>query len=81
MGGNSPKYVALQIHYDNPNLDAGMVDNSGLEFFYVSEQPEHRAAVLNIVQLSSNNLVIPPKADNFVVNALCPRECTKKVLS
>ena len=76
MGGDNPKYVVLEVHYDNPNLDAGMVDNSGLEFFYVSEEPENRAAFLSI---SSSNLVIPPKADNFVVNALCPSECTKKV--
>ena len=79
MGGDNPKYVVLEIHYDNPNLDAGMVDNSGLEFFYVNEEPEKRAAFFSIGQISSNNMVIPPKADNFVVNALCPSECTKKV--
>ena len=79
MGGDSPKYVVLEVHYDNPSLDVGMVDNSGLEFFYVSEEPENRAAFLSIGQISSSNLVIPLKADNFVVNALCPSKCTKKV--
>ena len=79
MGGDNPKYLILEVHYNNPDLDAGMVDNSGLEFFYVNEEPENRAGLLTLGQRASTNLVIPPKADNFVVNALCPGQCTDKV--
>ena len=56
-----------------------MVDNSGLEFFYVNEEPENRAELLTLGQNVGSTMVIPPKADNFVANALCPAECTKKV--
>ena len=79
MGGNGYRYVILEIHYDNPDLVSGLVDNSGLEFFYIDKEPENRAGLLTIAQLPFSNLIIPPKADNFVINALCPSKCTKKV--
>ena len=69
----------MELHYDNPHLVQGMTDNSGFKFFYGSEAPENRAGLLTLGQLSLSSLIIPPKADNFVLNALCPEECTKKV--
>ena len=69
----------LEIHYDNPGLDAGNLDSSGLELFYVNEQPAQRAGLLTFGQHSSSSLIIPPTAENFVVNALCPEECTREV--
>ena len=79
MGGNSPKYIVLEIHYDNPELTSGLVDDSGLELFYVDEEPEFRAGLLSIGQFAASSLIIPPEADNFEINGLCPSECTKKV--
>ena len=57
----------------------GNVDNSGLRFFYVNEEPENRAGLLTLGQQAGSNLAIPPKADNFVANALCPGQCTQEV--
>ena len=57
----------------------GMVDNSGLEFFYTNQAPENRAGFLTLGQQSLSTLIIPPRADNFVLNALCPEQCTEKV--
>ncbi len=62
-------------------MTQGVIDNSGFEFFYVNDKPENRAGLLILGQVSSSSLVIPPQADNFVVNALCPGTCTQKVYS
>lgn len=55
------------------------MDNSGMEFFYTNEAPENRAGLLVLAQQSLSTLVIPPRADNFVVNALYPEQCSEKV--
>ena len=57
----------------------GVYDNSGLEFFFTNEPPEKRAGLLTLGQIPSSNLIIPPNADNFVVNAMCSEECTTEV--
>ena len=79
MGGKGEEFLVLEMHYDNPRMIAGMVDNSGMEFFYTNEAPENRAGLLVLGQQSLNTLIIPPGADNFVVNALTPQQCTEKV--
>lgn len=79
FGGRGPQYIVLEIHYDNPDLEIGLVDNSGLEVFYGQEEPENRARILTLGQRIASTMVIPPKADNFVVDALCPGECTANV--
>lgn len=78
IGGNGEQFIVLELHYDNPNMVRGNVDNSGLKFFYTNEV-ENRAGLLTIGQQALNTMIIPPRAENFVVNALCPEKCTEKV--
>ncbi len=59
----------------------GVIDNSGLEFFYVVKEPENRAGLLTLGQQATSSLVIPPRADNFVANAICPGKCTQEVFA
>ena len=79
FGGKGNQYIVLEFHYNNPKLDAGMVDNSGLEFFYVSEEPANRAGLLTFGQQAASNMMIPPQASNYVVNAICPEQCSQEV--
>ena len=79
FGGKGNQYIVMELHYDNPNLDAGMIDNSGLEFFYVNEEPTNRAGLLTFGHQAASNMMIPPHANNYVVNAVCPEQCTKEV--
>ena len=39
-------FLVLEVHYDNPRKIAGMVDNSGMEFFYTNEAAENRTGLL-----------------------------------
>merc|ERR1719401_677199 len=43
--GKSTKWVALQVHYYNPSLDAGVVDSSGVRLLVADEPREQDAAV------------------------------------
>jgi hypothetical protein len=79
MGGKGEQFLVLEMHYDNPRMIEGAVDNSGMQFFYTNEAPENRAGLLALAQQSLNTLIIPPNADNFVVNGLTPGQCTEEV--
>ena len=37
--------IAIEIHYNNPAQSSGMLDSSGLRFYYVNEERTHRAGV------------------------------------
>ena len=78
-GENGHKFLVLEIHYDNQQMIEGVVDNSGLEFFYSNEEPLYRAGLLNLGHVSMSSLIIPPGADNYVVNGYCPGTCTDRV--
>ena len=46
--GTGLKAFILQVHYDNPNDDAGMVDASGFRIYYTSTLRANDAGVLEI---------------------------------
>lgn len=48
VGGNS-RFLVLQMHYYNPSLDQGVVDNSGVEVFYTSDLKKQEVGVLQLV--------------------------------
>nr|CAB3263917.1 DBH-like monooxygenase protein 1 homolog [Phallusia mammillata] len=76
-----PKFVMLQMHYDNPHLDAGVVDDSGLMFTYTSEIRTHDAAMMKAGHLTYPLLqVIPPNASSFLTHADCSAECLEKAM-
>ena len=41
-------YFLLQIHYDNPDMDTGVVDNSGLSILYTDKLREHDVFNVNL---------------------------------
>ena len=58
---------------------AGVLDSSGLEFFYTSNPPALEAGILVLGHLTIRNMVIPPKAENFIIEVVCPTDCTQSV--
>lgn len=47
--GEGSRFLILQMHYYNPNLDEGVVDNSGVKIYYTTEPKEHEVGVMQIV--------------------------------
>ena len=81
IGGKGQQYIVLEIHYDNPQMVEGVIDNSGLRFFYTEEEPPLRAGVLTLGHSSRSSMIIPPHAERFTVNGYCSSSCTQKVSS
>ncbi|KAL9974731.1 hypothetical protein ACROYT_G011810 [Oculina patagonica] len=74
---NSPKFAVLEVHYNNVKLKPGIIDSSGLRFYYTSQLRKYQAALLTVAALS---LVIPPNQDSWETDGYCVEECTAKGL-
>lgn len=65
--GNS--YFVLEIHYDNPQGNAGIVDASGLEFDYVMTSNGLIEAGIDILGSNLGDLTVPPGKEKHHVKA------------
>ena len=68
--------VMLEVHYNNPNLVEGAIDDSGFVWSYTKELRTHDLGLYVIGHLFTPQLSIPPKADNFLAQIYCPNQCT-----
>ena len=68
--------VLLEIHYNNPNLDAGHVDNSGVVWYYTNELRTHDLGLLTMGHRVNTAHRVPPKSEKFIVQGYCPLQCT-----
>ena len=69
--------LLIEIHYNNPNLDAGIVDDSGVSWYITDNLRNHDVGILHLGQRVNDAMSIPPRAELFLVPAYCPGECTK----
>ncbi|KAL9974729.1 hypothetical protein ACROYT_G011808 [Oculina patagonica] len=77
---DSPKIAILEIHYDNYEQKAGIVDSSGFRFHYTSQLRKYQAAMISAGWSVSTSLVIPPNQANWETEGYCVEECTAEGL-
>ena len=82
FGLNGYKSFQIQMHYDNPVLLSGKVDNSGLRLHYSTELREHDAGVMQIGDPFVNLMSLSPVATGSdgisQWDFSCPSSCTEK---
>ena len=69
-------YFLLQIHYDNPDMDTGVVDNSGLSILYTDKLREHDVFNVNLGAGVNVQHIIPPNQESFISGGRVSAECT-----
>ena len=42
-GNDSIKYIMTQMHYDNPQMKSGMIDNTAVKIYYTENLRPHDA--------------------------------------
>ena len=62
------------------SLFVGILDSSGIEFFYTSTPRQHDAGILNVGHVVNYLMIIPPNAADFSILGLCSANCTNQVL-
>ena len=73
--------VLLEMHYDNPDLDMNVIDDSGFIFHYTETLRQHDAGSLSIGHIVGPEIAIPPRSTSFLVQAYCPSICTQGYLT
>ncbi|XP_019856277.1 PREDICTED: DBH-like monooxygenase protein 1 [Amphimedon queenslandica] len=77
LGGNEYRYALIQMHYDNPNRLSGVIDSSGMTFYYIDTPREHNAGILQVGHAVNQYMIIPPKARNYTIYGFCSSTCTE----
>uniref|UniRef100_A0A674C1V8 Monooxygenase, DBH-like 1 n=1 Tax=Salmo trutta TaxID=8032 RepID=A0A674C1V8_SALTR len=75
-----PVYVLMEVHYDNPALQQGVVDSSGLRLFYTPELRQYDAGVIETGVWVSLYHMLPPGMQEYVSEGHCTRECLQESL-
>lgn len=67
----------LQVHYNNPELVVGAIDNSGMRLKFVDKLRKFDSGVLEFGQEYIDKMAIPPGELAFPWMGYCTAECTK----
>ncbi|ROT68032.1 dopamine beta hydroxylase [Penaeus vannamei] len=76
-GGST--YYLMEMHYDNPNLEKGVVDASGLRLFYTEKLRKFEAGSM-VIGHGLFKHIIPPKANRWLSVGHCTADCTSEML-
>jgi len=69
-------YVRMQIHYDNPDQLAGVIDSSGLRIYYTSTLRDNEAGLMEFGLSLGAWQFIPAGMDQAINTAYCMAGCT-----
>lgn len=73
-------FIRLEVHFNNPELLAKAVDNSGMKINFISKLRKYDAAVMELGLEYTDKMAIPPGQIGFPVSGYCVSECTKAAL-
>ena len=59
----------------------GVIDNSGIEFFYTSTRRQHDAGIFSVGHSVNRLMVIPPNTQSYSILGECSDDCTNAVHS
>ncbi|XP_068222671.1 MOXD1 homolog 1-like [Palaemon carinicauda] len=68
-------YFMMEMHYDNPNLRKGVVDNSGLRIYYTENLRQYDAGILMTGHKVTPMQIIPPRQQWFSVGICEAYDC------
>ncbi|XP_030051078.1 DBH-like monooxygenase protein 1 isoform X2 [Microcaecilia unicolor] len=78
---SDPKYVLMEIHYDNPSYLEGLIDSSGIQMFYTPHLRKYDAGVIETGIWVSLYHMIPPGMPEFISEGHCTLECLEEALN
>ena len=76
-GKNYNPYIRLEVHYNNPDRVAGIIDNSGMKINIVSKLRKYDAGIMELGLEYTDKMAIPYGQLAFPVSGYCIAECTK----
>jgi dopamine beta-monooxygenase len=71
-------YIRLEMHFNNPELISGVVDNSGMRIKFAHKLRENDAAVMELGLEYTDKMAIPPGQLAFPLSGYCIEDCTRR---
>ncbi|XP_041108248.1 DBH-like monooxygenase protein 1 homolog isoform X2 [Polyodon spathula] len=75
-----PVYILMEMHYDNPTNQEGLIDSSGLRLFYTPVLREYDAGVIETGVWISLFHIIPPGLPEYISEGHCTTGCLQEAL-
>ncbi|XP_050994681.1 DBH-like monooxygenase protein 1 homolog [Labeo rohita] len=75
-----PVFVQMEIHFDNPSLQRGIVDSSGLRLYYSPSLRRYDAGVIETGVWVSLYHMLPPGIQDYITEGHCTQECLQESL-
>ena len=57
----------------------GIVDSSGVRFFYTDQPPDQKAEILVVGHNVVGHMIIPPRVEKYTIYGYCSQRCTNAV--
>ncbi|XP_017113449.1 tyramine beta-hydroxylase [Drosophila elegans] len=73
-------YVRLEVHFNNPEKQAGLIDNSGFRIKMSKTLRQYDAAVMELGLEYTDKMAIPPGQTAFPLSGYCVADCTRAAL-
>ena len=61
------------------NCITGVVDSSGMTFYYTDQAPEQNVGYLGFGHNVIGHMIIPPRVERYTVTGYCSQKCTNAV--
>jgi len=79
---DKPNYILFEIHYDNPDLNNDIIDDSGVSFYLTETLRKHDLGCLVLGSLGIPfSIQIPPKSNKLEFKSTCYPQCSEKFIS
>ncbi|KAH8290022.1 hypothetical protein KR044_000465 [Drosophila immigrans] len=73
-------YVRLEVHFNNPELQTGLVDSSGFRIKLSKTLRQYDAGVMELGLEYTDKMAIPPAQTAFPLSGYCVADCTRSAL-
>lgn len=68
-----------QMHYDNPRLLSGVIDNSAYRLVYTPALRQHEGGFIMTGHSVVDIMAIPPNQKSWNIHGYCPGQCTQQL--
>ena len=61
------------------DIYTGIMDSSGMRFFYTDQPPQHNAGIITLGQPFLGHMIVPPNVAEYTITGHCIGRCTNTV--
>ena len=77
LGPGTFDTVLIEVHYNNPNFDSGIIDDSGMYWYITDNLRTHDAGIFTLGHRVGDSIMVPPQTESYLISGMCPGECTE----